>query len=118
MRLSALYDLLEEAGYRLRREPYDAWRHRLLDPSVVGGTALAPFASYLAAAHEQFLRMPPFDRTNTWRDLDGSGLACPPADRALIARYLDACWRTGFIATPRADAQRAAHPSRQPEESR
>jgi thioester reductase-like protein len=95
--LPSLYDRLGELGYRLRREPYPDWRRRLLEPAVIQGTGLAPFAGYLAAAEERFLRMPVFDATNARRDLAGTGIACPVPDRALLERYLAALHRAGRL---------------------
>jgi nonribosomal peptide synthetase MxcG len=34
------------------------------------------------------------------RGLDGTGISCPPPDRALVFRYLDHCVRTGALPPP------------------
>jgi thioester reductase-like protein len=97
--LSALYDTLEELGYRVRREPFEAWRDRLLDPAVIARTPLEPFADFLAAALEDFLRLPPYSCQRAQRDLAGTGVECAPVDAALLRTYFTALHRHGLVPT-------------------
>jgi thioester reductase-like protein len=99
MPLSALYDALGELGYRVRREPFEAWRDRLLDPAVIARTPLEPFADFLAAALEEFLRLPPYSSVRAQRDLAGTGVTCAPVDIALLRTYFAALHRQGLVPT-------------------
>jgi thioester reductase-like protein len=100
--LSALYRTLTELGYPVRTEPYEAWRDRVLDPAVVARTPLEPFADFLAAALEEFLRLPPYSSVRAQRDLAGTGVTCAPVDAALLRTYFAALHRQGLVpAAPR-----------------
>jgi thioester reductase-like protein len=113
LRLSRLYDTLGELGYRVRREPFEAWRDRLLDPAVIASTPLEPFADFLAAALEDFLRLPPYDSARTRRDLAGTGVECAAVDAALLRTYFAALHRHGLV--PQAPAG-PAEPGHEPRE--
>lgn len=95
--LATAYDVIEELGYPLRREPFESWKARILQPEILYDNALAPFASYLVGASEQFLRTPPYDCSRTLRALPVSGPTCPPVGTVLLRSYLDTYLQAGFI---------------------
>ncbi|MEV4835301.1 amino acid adenylation domain-containing protein [Nonomuraea sp. NPDC049486] len=64
--------------------PWDTWRREAA--GLGADSPFAPFAPVLSAADPQF-RRPVFDCGRTERALARAGLACPPADGALIRRY-------------------------------
>ncbi len=97
--LEEVWDHIAALGYKFHREPYEAWRQRMLRPGVINATALAPFATYLAGAEEQFLRLPPYDCTHTLRDTEAAG-DCQPVGPELLATYFDAYRRSGFLPAP------------------
>jgi hypothetical protein len=43
---------------------------------------------------------PRYDMVNTRRGLEGSGIACPPVDEALLRVYLDAFVAMGWLPAP------------------
>ena len=70
---------------------------------MIARTPLEPFADFLAAALEEFLRLPPYGSERAQRDLAGTGVACAPVDAALLHTYFAALHRQGLIpAAPRA----------------
>ncbi|MGD9485849.1 amino acid adenylation domain-containing protein [Streptomyces sp. TRM70308] len=97
--LEEVWDHLASLGYRFAREPYETWRQRMLRPGVIEGTALAPFAAYLAGAEEKFLRLPRYDCSRTERHTQAAQW-CPPVGRELLATYVDAYRRAGFLPPP------------------
>jgi len=103
-------------GWPLDLLPGREWDRRLTAVlESAEGNALAPFRPMLrerlraaaaapetpetAAAHRP-LR---FDARNTWSALAGSGLAVPPLDAALLARYFSWFVECGFLAAPAAE---------------
>ncbi|MEH0423037.1 amino acid adenylation domain-containing protein [Streptomyces sp. B21-083] len=118
VRLSDVYDWLEEYGYPLRRLPLDRWRAELPRSSGVAATTLAFFDSWEtapeaapdpAAAAGPDLRLGRVRADNVVTGLRGSGITCPPADRDLVFRYLDHCVSTGALPAP--PAGRRTHPA-------
>ncbi|MFJ8104841.1 amino acid adenylation domain-containing protein [Streptomyces sp. NPDC096132] len=103
VRLSDLYDWLEEYGYPLRRLPLDRWRAEVPRSSGVAATTLAFFDSW---GTEGDLRLGHVRADNVVTGLRGSGITCPPADRDLVFRYLDHCVTAGVLPAP---AGRTSH---------
>ncbi|MES1242898.1 MAG: thioester reductase domain-containing protein [Acidobacteriota bacterium] len=100
-----VYDVARAYGYPLRRLSSDDWLGELRAVIRQGAdNALAPFAPLLdAAAHTaadtaaEQPRELRFDDRNTRAGLEGSGIACPPLDAALLTLWLDAFVRGGFL---------------------
>ncbi|RCV51312.1 amino acid adenylation domain-containing protein [Marinitenerispora sediminis] len=127
-RPGTLADVLERmraAGCGVRTLPYPQWvaelvRHVARNPT----TPTAPFVSLCVdrgnkadiSVKEMYLDgvFPALDRTNAERALAGSGLECPPVDAALLDRYLDHLFASGYIERPARTAPTA--PPRRPEE--
>ncbi|MFC7328861.1 amino acid adenylation domain-containing protein [Marinactinospora rubrisoli] len=113
-RPGTLADVLERmraAGCAIRTLPYPRWvgelvRHVARNPT----SPTAPFVSLCVdhgnkadiSVKEMFLDgvFPALDRSNTERALAGSGLDCPPVDAALIDRYLEYFFASGYIERP------------------
>ncbi|WP_280465563.1 amino acid adenylation domain-containing protein [Nocardia brasiliensis] len=114
--LADVLDRMREAGFALRLLPYSQWvgelvRHVAANPTV----PTAPFVSLCVdrshkadiSVKEMYLKgtFPVLDRRNTDKALVDSGLRCPPVDSALIDRYLEHFFSTGYLTRP---ARRAA----------
>ncbi|WTW23729.1 thioester reductase domain-containing protein [Streptomyces sp. NBC_00019] len=104
VRLSDVYDWLEEYGYELRRLPLARWRAELPPTSDAAQSMLAFFeaADTTAAvdASGPDLRLGHVRADNVVAGLHGSGITCPPADRDLVFRHLDHCVTTGALPAP------------------
>ncbi|WP_245697104.1 amino acid adenylation domain-containing protein [Streptomyces phaeochromogenes] len=114
VRLSDVYDWLEEYGYPLRRMPLAQWRAELPRSSSTSGaaaTTLAFFDSWDADTDEATgpeLRLGRVRADNVLTGLHGSGITCPPVDHDLVFRYLDHCVATGTLPAP---AGKQGHPA-------
>ena len=97
-------------GYSLRRVPFHEWRSALMRAPGAAEhamTALSPLIPELESDEDLFTGpLLQFDCANTRAGLEGSGIACPPADAALIARYLASSVRSGLVAPPGGGATR------------
>ncbi|WP_371584002.1 amino acid adenylation domain-containing protein [Streptomyces sp. NBC_01314] len=106
MRLSDVYDWLEEYGYPLRRMPLAQWRAELQRSSGAFGaaaTTLAFFDAWDAGTDDSTgpeLRLGRVRTDNVVTGLHGSGITCPSVDRDLVFRYLDHCVATGTLPAP------------------
>ncbi|MFI9175880.1 amino acid adenylation domain-containing protein [Streptomyces lincolnensis] len=106
VRLSDVYDWLEEYGYPLRRIPLAQWRAELPRSSGTVGaaaTTLAFFDSWDAGADDATgpeLRLGRVRTDNVVTGLHGSGITCPAVERDLVFRYLDHCVITGTLPAP------------------
>ncbi|MFG2142721.1 amino acid adenylation domain-containing protein [Streptomyces sp. NPDC048696] len=113
VRLSDVYDWLEEYGYPLRRMPLGQWRARLSAASGVAATTLAFFDSRegdtdTEEATGTDLRLGRIRTDNVVNGLRDSGITCPPVDRDLVFRYLDHCVAAGTLPAPTAGRNRPA----------
>jgi myxalamid-type nonribosomal peptide synthetase MxaA len=78
---------MQDAGLDVREVPYAEWRAALLKAVAAGEeNALAAFAAQFPLVPDA--REPLFDCSATEAAAASEGLACPAADRALFARYL------------------------------
>ncbi|MFJ7996084.1 amino acid adenylation domain-containing protein [Streptomyces sp. NPDC096310] len=114
VRLSDVCDWLEEYGYPLRRLPLDQWRAELPRSSGVAATTLAFFDSWDVDPEDAVgpdLRLGRVRSDNVVTGLYGSGIACPPADRDLVFRYLDHCVTTGTLPAPTGRMSHLATPT-------
>ncbi|MEU7153415.1 amino acid adenylation domain-containing protein [Streptomyces sp. NPDC045456] len=111
--LSDVLDRMRAAGFTLRTLPYDAWvgelvRHVAENPT----SATAPFVSLCVdrsraadmSVKEMYLKgtFPVLGRRNAEEALAGSGLHCPPVDAALLDRYLEYFFTSGYLVRPTA----------------
>ncbi|MFF8732443.1 amino acid adenylation domain-containing protein [Streptomyces sp. NPDC015171] len=101
LRLSDLYDWVEEYGYRVRRLPLPRWRDALPRSADAAATTLAFFDAHETAGGDApDLRLGHVHAGNLRNGLRGSGITCPPVGRDLVFRYLDRCVATGELPAP------------------
>ncbi|MCA6091397.1 amino acid adenylation domain-containing protein [Streptomyces sp. SCA3-4] len=109
--LSDVLDRMRTAGFTLRTLPYDRWVGELVRYVAENPTsATAPFVSLCVdrsrnadmSVKEMYLKdtFPVLGRRNAEEALAGSGLHCPPVDSALLDRYLEHFFTTGYLARP------------------
>ncbi|MFB7510482.1 non-ribosomal peptide synthetase, partial [Streptomyces broussonetiae] len=119
VRLSDVYDWLEEYGYVLRRLPLTRWRAGLPRSSEAAQSMLAFFDATDAThrtgvtaddATGPDLRLGRIRAENVVGGLYGSDITSPPVDRDLVFRYLDHCVTTAALPAPA--GKRGHHPSR------
>ncbi|MFD8086670.1 amino acid adenylation domain-containing protein [Kitasatospora sp. NPDC059722] len=121
-RPAALSDVVERmraAGCAVRTLPYEQWvaelvRHVAANPT----SATAPFVSLCVdrsrtadmSVKEMYFEdtFPVLGRRNAEAALADSGLHCPPVDAALLDRYLEFFFSSGYIARPAAPRQEAS----------
>ncbi|MEH6372967.1 amino acid adenylation domain-containing protein [Streptomyces sp. KLMMK] len=116
--LSDVLDRMRAAGFPLRMLPYAQWVDELVRHVAEHPTsATAPFVSLCVdrsrtadmSVKEMYLKdtFPVLGRRNAEAALAGSGLDCPPVDSALLDRYLDYFFTSGYIARPAGDSAEA-----------
>ncbi|MEU1402846.1 amino acid adenylation domain-containing protein [Streptomyces sp. NPDC005728] len=109
VRLSDLYDWVEDYGFPVRRTPLPQWRDQLPRSADVAATTLAFFDSRAATGSDApDLRLGHVHADNVREGLRGSGITCPPVGRDLVFRYLDRCVAAGELPVP---AGREPHPA-------
>ncbi len=109
VRLSDVYDWVEEYGYPVRRLPLSQWRDLLPRSADVAATTLAFFDSNeTSGSGAPDLRLGHIHADNVRNGLRGTGITCPPVGRDLVFRYLDHCVTTGTLP---ATAGQRPHPA-------
>ncbi|MGW0333689.1 amino acid adenylation domain-containing protein [Streptomyces sp. NPDC003011] len=108
IRLADLYDWVQDYGYAVKRLPLAQWRTQLPRSADVAATTGAFFDSWTdhgdseSGGADPDLGLGRVRADNVLRGLEGSGISCPQADRALVFRYLDHCVKTGTLPDPAA----------------
>ncbi|MFE0727212.1 thioester reductase domain-containing protein [Streptomyces antibioticus] len=97
VRLADVHDWVREYGYPVRPLPPRHWRARMPRTSDAAATTLA-FLDSTDAETDLTLGHVRADRVRT--GLEGTGITCPPVDRALFFRSLDHCVRAGTLPAP------------------
>lgn len=102
-----LVERIRAAGYPIERCAYDEWCERLTRYVMERPDApVGPFAPLFVEQLERGMtvvqmyfedRLPRFDDRRVQQALEGSGLACPPVDDALIDLYLARFIEDGFL---------------------
>ena len=101
-----LMGILQDLGYPLEAVSYDQWWRELKlgiqDASAPAGrkTFLSGVLLAVTAPHFLFYKRPPLDASDLQRALEGTGIATPPIDRALIETYLSHWQSSGFVPMP------------------
>ncbi|MFY1679259.1 amino acid adenylation domain-containing protein [Streptomyces sp. WMMC905] len=99
VRLADVYGWVGEYGYRVRRLPPARWREELPRTADVAATTLAFLESDdFGAPADPGLGEVRAD--NVREGLRGSGVVCPPLDRASFFRCLDHCVTRGLLPVP------------------
>ncbi|MFF2148469.1 amino acid adenylation domain-containing protein [Kitasatospora sp. NPDC058190] len=114
--LSDVIERMRAAGCEVRTLPYRQWvgelvRHVAANPT----SATAPFVSLCVdrsrtadmSVKELYFEgtFPVLGRRNAETALAGSGLHCPPVDAALLDRYLEYFFTSGYLQRPAATTQ-------------
>ncbi len=89
---------MQEAGFPVREVEYTQWRGALLTALSNGtGNALEPFAGLFPEQWPSNENPTYFDCSATEATVAPLGTFCPPADRALLVRYLRFLQMRGFL---------------------
>ncbi|MFI5782035.1 amino acid adenylation domain-containing protein [Nocardia sp. NPDC051570] len=113
-----MLDRMKVAGHRITMMPYTEWVTELVAHVTANPTsATAPFVSLCVdrshkadmSVKEMYFEgtFPTLDRTNVEHDLADSGLICPPVDTALLDRYLEYFYTTGYLKRPVTEGHRS-----------
>lgn len=116
--LADMLDRMRAAGHQITTLPYHQWVDELLRHVAANPTSpTAPFVSLCVdrgnkssiTVKEMYFEgtFPRLDRANVERDLAGSGLVCPPVDTALLDRYMEYFYRTGYLNRPSGEGNRS-----------
>ena len=94
-----LVDHLRAFGYDLPETDWDAWRATI---DADRENAVTPLFDSFEELNSEGAgpTYPPMDVSDTEKALAGSGIACPPIDRALFGRYVDFFVRKGYFPAP------------------
>ncbi|MFF1308062.1 amino acid adenylation domain-containing protein [Streptomyces sp. NPDC058307] len=101
VRLADVYDWVREYGYDVEQIPLTQWRRDLPRSADVAATTGAFFDSLTGGEEgEPELALGRVRADNVLSGLEGTGITCPEADRALVFRYLDHCVKNGIVPPP------------------
>jgi thioester reductase-like protein len=98
--MSEALTFLRSLGYRFDELRFEDLRDRLVHDGNFGRNALFPYQATLEDMDDISMQLPNYDTTETRRELEGSGIVCPPADEQLFATYMSYLRETGFIPAP------------------
>jgi thioester reductase-like protein len=98
---------LRQAGYAFEEIPFDRLRRELVEDASFANNALFPYQAALESMDDRSLQLPRYDCRQTQRELEGSGISCPPVDDQLLGTYLRHLRGVGFIPDP---SQLPGHP--------
>jgi myxalamid-type nonribosomal peptide synthetase MxaA len=71
---------LSNAGYRFKELSFEEIRSRLVGSADFANNALFPYQAALESMDGRSFELPKYDCKHTLRELEGSGIACPPGD--------------------------------------
>ncbi|MER5350217.1 thioester reductase domain-containing protein [Kitasatospora sp. NPDC002551] len=94
------FDLVEEFGYPMERMTFARWKEKVTGREA-GTMALLGLVPFLNDAVDD-VRLPKSAAEDTLAALEGTGIACPPLDAALVRTYLEAFTASGFMESPAA----------------
>ncbi|HWO64462.1 MAG TPA: thioester reductase domain-containing protein [Umezawaea sp.] len=94
-----LVDHLRAFGYDLPETGWGAWRATV---DADRENAVTPLVDTFEELNSEGAgpTYPPMDVSDTEKALAGSGITCPPVDRALFGRYVDFFVRSGYFPAP------------------
>jgi amino acid adenylation domain-containing protein/thioester reductase-like protein len=99
--VEGLADLIREYGYELETVPYRSWRAEVARTvDAARPNSLVALLPYLTEESGDLFRQPFFDARNVLDGLAGTGISFPPADRALVHRWLGRLVGVGFLPQP------------------
>ncbi|AUX23111.1 peptide synthetase [Sorangium cellulosum] len=102
VRLAEIFGWARDYGYPVERCPVPIFRARLRDRADAADSATLAFFDLQpgATGGEATFGLGRVRCDNVTRGLAGSGVVCPPIDRALLHRYLDHCVERGLLPRP------------------
>ena len=101
VRLPELFGWVRDYGYRVDHLPLPAWRERVArDKASADERATLAFFDLRTGSSDAVFGLGPIRCGRVLQTLEGSGIHCPPADRALLHRYLDFCVKHGLLPRP------------------
>lgn len=108
VQLSELFRWVRDYGYPVELCPLPEWRARMSQASSTADnrTTLA-FFDLRAGSAEPTFGLGRIRGERVMQTLAGSGIACPPADRQLLYRYLDTCVAQGLLPRPSSTREEA-----------
>ncbi|GAB1823184.1 thioester reductase domain-containing protein [Herbidospora sp. RD11066] len=94
-----LVDHLRALGYDLPETGWNTWRATI---DADRENAVTPLVDTFEELNSEGAgpTYPPMDVSDTEKALAGSGIVCPPVDRALFGRYVDFFVRSGYFPSP------------------
>ncbi|XXF81265.1 myxochelin non-ribosomal peptide synthetase MxcG [Myxococcaceae bacterium GXIMD 01537] len=101
VRLGELFGWVRDYGYRVEMQSVPEWRARVAAAAgSADNSATLAFFDLRSGSSETAFGLGPIRTEQVTRGLAGSGIACPPTDRALLHRYLDYCVAKGLLPAP------------------
>jgi len=91
---------LRSLGYQFEELPFVDLRDRLVSTPNFAHNALFAYQAALEDMDNVSMQLPTYDTRETKRELEGSGIACPPSDEKLFGTYLRYLQDVGFIPQP------------------
>jgi thioester reductase-like protein len=91
---------LRSLGYQFEELPFEELRDRLVGSDGFAANALFAYQATLEDMDNVSLQLPTYDTRQTRRQLQGSGIACPPADEKLFGTYMRYLREIGFLPAP------------------
>ncbi len=95
--MSAALEYLRSCGYQFEELPFEELRDRLVNSRDFAANALFAYQAALEDMNNVSMQLPTYDTRETQRELNGSGISCPPADEKLFGTYLRYLQGIGFI---------------------
>lgn len=99
-RMSEALATLRNMGYQFVEMPFEDLRDRLVNSSDFSQNALFAYQAALEDMTQVSMQLPTYDTSQTLRELEGSGIVCPPADEKLLETYLSYLVKVGFLPIP------------------
>ncbi|MBM7114615.1 myxochelin non-ribosomal peptide synthetase MxcG [Archangium primigenium] len=101
VRLPELFGWVRDYGYPVEHLPLPEWRERVArDKATADERATLAFFDLRTGSADAVFGLGPIRCERVLQTLEGSGIHCPPADRALLHRYLDFCVKHGLLPRP------------------
>lgn len=98
--MSDSLNFLRGLGYRFDEIRFETLRDRLIHSEAFVRNALFPYQAVLQEMDDVSLQLPDYDARETLRELEGSGIECPPADEKLFGTYMRYLQAIGFMPDP------------------
>ena len=100
LHVSQALTLLRSRGYQFTEQRFVELRDQLVNNGNFAANALFVYQSVLEDMDDISLQLPTYDTREVQRELQGSGIACAPADEKLFGLYLDYLQDIGYLPRP------------------